>query len=77
MKVKVYTTPACSYCQTLKEFLRENKVEFTEIDVSKDQQAAEELIRRSGQMSVPVTEIDGQMIVGFDREKLVDLLKLR
>lgn len=77
MKVKIYTTPACSYCQTLKEFLRENGLEFEEIDVSKDQQAAGEIIRRSGQMSVPVTEIDGQMIVGFDRKKLVDLLKLR
>lgn len=74
MKVKVYTTPACGYCYALKEFLKERGVEFEEIDVSANQKAAEEMIAKSGQMGVPVTEIDGEIVVGFDKEKIEKLL---
>jgi glutaredoxin-like YruB-family protein len=77
MKVKVYSTPACPYCYVLKDFLREHKIEFEDVDVSTDQQAAEEMIRKSGQMGVPVTEIDGEIVVGFDKEKLEKLLNIK
>jgi len=76
MKVKVYTTPACSYCYALKNFLKEHQVEFEEIDVSADSEAAEKMIEKSGQMGVPVTEVNGEIVVGFDREKLVKLLNI-
>ena len=56
-KVEVYTTPICPYCVALKEFLKENKVEFEEIDVSQDEMAAKEMIEKTGQMGVPVLEI--------------------
>jgi glutaredoxin-like YruB-family protein len=77
MKIKVYSTPACPYCYVLKDFLREHKIEFEDVDVSTDQQAAEEMIRKSGQMGVPVTEIDGEIVVGFDKEKLEKLLNIK
>jgi len=77
MKIKVYSTPACPYCYALKDFLREHKIEFEDVDVSTDQQAAEEMIRKSGQMGVPVTEIDGEIVVGFDKEKLEKLLNIK
>jgi len=75
-KVKIFTTISCPYCLTLKEFLREHKIEFEEIDVSKDEMAAKEMIEKSGQMGVPVTEIDGQIVVGFDKEKISKLLNI-
>jgi len=77
MKVKVYSTPACPYCYVLKDFLREHKIGFEDIDVSADQQAAEEMIQKSGQMGVPVTEIDGEIVVGFDKAKLEKLLNIK
>ncbi|MDD5433442.1 MAG: glutaredoxin domain-containing protein [Candidatus Pacebacteria bacterium] len=76
MIVKVYSTEFCPYCVALKEFLHENNIEFQEIDVTENQKAQEEMISRSGQMGVPVVEIDGEMIIGFDREKISQLLKL-
>ena len=69
-KVKVYSTPTCPYCVRVKQFLKESKVVFDDIDVSRDQDAAQEMIKRSGQMGVPVIDIDGELIVGFDREKI-------
>ena len=75
-KVKVYTTPICPYCVALKEFLKENKIEFEEIDVSQDEMAAKEMIEKTGQMGVPVLEIDGEFVVGFDKEKIKKLLNL-
>jgi len=61
----------------LKEFLKENNIEFEEIDVSKDEKAKEEMIKKSGKMEVPVVEIDGQIIQGFDKEKIVKLLNIK
>ena len=75
--VKVFITPACPYCYTLKEFLKENKIEFIEVDVSQDEKAREELIKKSGKMEVPVLEIDGQIVAGFDKEKIVKLLNIK
>lgn len=75
-KVKIYSTPACVYCQLLKQFLQEHTVEFEEIDVSEDQNAAEEMVQKSGQMGVPVVEIDEEVIVGFDKAKITKLLNI-
>ncbi len=74
--VKIYTTPTCVYCKSAKEFLRKNKIKFEEIDVSKNQKSAKEMIEKSGQLGVPVIDISGQIIIGFDQEKLEELLKI-
>ena len=76
-KVIVYSTPTCPYCVAAKDFLKENKIEFKDIDVSKDQKAAQEMIEKSGQMGVPVLEVGGQIIVGFDKEAIKKALKLK
>jgi glutaredoxin-like YruB-family protein len=75
-KIKVYSTSHCPYCVTLKEFLKERDIEFEDIDVEQDGQAAQEMIEKTGQMGVPVLEIDGEIIVGFDKEKISCLLKI-
>lgn len=69
-KIKVYSTPTCPWCVKLKEWLKEKGIKFEEIDVSVNQEAAQEMIKKSGQMSVPQIEINGKMIVGFDKEKI-------
>jgi glutaredoxin-like YruB-family protein len=76
-KVKIYTTPACPFCVMAKEYLKEKGIEFEEIDVSKNEKAAKEMVEKSGQMGVPVIEIDGQIVIGFDKEKIDELLKLK
>lgn len=73
-RVTVYSTPSCSWCNTLKTHLRKNNVRFTDIDVSKDQKAAEAMVKKSGQQGVPQTDINGQLIVGFDKQKINMLL---
>ena len=75
--VKVYTTPACSYCLTLKMFLKERNIEFEEIDLSQDEKTKEEIIQKTGQIGVPVIEINGEYIVGFDKEKIFQLLNIK
>lgn len=75
-KVKVYSTPTCPWCIKAKEFLKEHKIEFEEFDVSSDEKAKNELIEKSGQMGVPVLDINGEMIVGFDVEKIKSALKI-
>ena len=75
-RVKVYSTTACPYCVRAKQFLRENNIIFQDIDVSSDQAAADDMIRKSGQMGVPVLDIDGQIIVGFDKERIKQALGL-
>ena len=62
MKVKVYSTQACPYCHMAKDFLKQNNIEFEDIDVSRDQKAAQEMIEKSGQMGVPVIEIDEKTV---------------
>jgi len=77
MKVKVYSTPSCPYCVALKGFLEENKVEFKEVDISKDEESMKVIVEKTGQMGVPVIDIDGELIVGFDRQKIVELLNIK
>ncbi len=74
--VKIFTTSLCPYCFTLKEFLKLKNIEFQEIDVTQDEKAKDELIKKTGKMEVPVLEIDGQLVVGFDKEKISKLLNL-
>jgi len=76
-KIKIYTTPTCPFCNLAKQYLKEKGIEFEEIDVSKDEKAAMEMIQKSGQMGVPVIEIDGQIVVGFDKERINELLGLK
>lgn len=76
MNVTVYTTPTCPYCKMTKDFLKENKVEFKDIDVSLDHKAAQEMIEKSGQIGVPVIDINGKIIVGFDKEEIKKILNL-
>ena len=68
--VKVYSTSACPWCVRVKQFLKENNIEFKNLDVSTDQLAADEMMAKTGQMGVPVLDIDGEMIIGFDKEKI-------
>ncbi len=77
MEVKVFSTPVCPYCYTLKEFLKENNIEFKDIDVSQDEEEQKRMVEKSGQMAVPVVEIDGEMVIGFDREKICELLNIK
>ena len=76
-KILIYSTPNCIYCITLKKFLEEHKIEFEEKDVSQDEAALNEMIKKSGQMGVPVVEIDSQVIVGFDKERISRLLDIK
>ncbi len=69
-KIIVYSTPTCPWCHALKDFLKEKNIEFEEIDISKDQEKAKEMIDKSGQMGVPQIEINDKMIVGFDKEAI-------
>ena len=75
-KVKVYSTPACPYCTMAKQVLKDNNIEFEDIDVSTDQEKAEEMIEKTGQMGVPVLDIDGEIIVGFDKDAISRALNL-
>jgi len=76
MKVKIYSTPTCPYCHMAKDFLKENKVEFEDIDVAADVKARNEMIDKSGQMGVPVIQIGNEYIVGFNKERVKELLHL-
>jgi glutaredoxin 3 len=70
MDVKIYTTPTCPYCAMAKKFLMEHNVTYTEINVAADTKAAQEIIDKTGQMGVPVLEIGGKLIVGFDLDEI-------
>lgn len=74
--VTVYTTPSCSWCTTLKNYLREKGISFRDIDVSGDQKAAELMVKKSGQQGVPQTDINGKIIVGFDKKSIDQMLGL-
>lgn len=68
--VKVYSTSTCPYCSMAKAFLKENNIPFEEVDVGQDRDAAQEMMEKSGQMSVPVIDVDGQIVIGFDKKAL-------
>lgn len=74
--VKVYSTPTCPWCIRVKQFLKENNIIFQELDVSINESAGQEMIQKSGQMGVPVLDIDGEIIVGFDRDRIKSALGL-
>ena len=73
-KVLVYSTPTCPHCIHAKKFLQEKNIVFENFDVAADQVKADEMIRKSGQMGVPVLDIDGEIIVGFDKGRISTLL---
>ena len=75
--VTVYSTPTCSWCTTLKSYLKKNNIRFKDVDVSKDQKAAEAMVKKSGQQGVPQMEINGQIIVGFDKVKINQMLEIK
>lgn len=72
--VIIYSTPACMYCHMAKEWFKENNIDYTEHDISTDAQKRDEMIQKTGSMAVPVIEIEGETIVGFDKNKLSQLL---
>ncbi|MGD0328539.1 MAG: glutaredoxin domain-containing protein [Minisyncoccia bacterium] len=74
--VTIYSTPTCHFCQIAKDFLKEKGINFTEFDVAHDLERRQEMIQKSGQMGVPVIFVGEEMIIGFDREKLVASLGL-
>lgn len=74
--IKIYSTPTCVYCHNLKEYLDSKNVKFEEVDVSKNEQELEKMVSISGQMGVPVVEIDGNIVIGFDKQKIDELLKI-
>lgn len=73
-RVILFSTPSCSFCRTAKKYLKQQKIKFREVDVSRDQAAARDMVRRSGQSGVPVIDIGGKIIVGFDRPRIDKLL---
>ncbi len=76
-KVRIFSTTSCPWCIKVKQYLEEHKIEFEEINVQEDQEAAKEMVEKSGQTGVPVLEIDGQMVIGFDKEKIDELLGIK
>lgn len=74
-EVIIYTTPTCGYCHQAKRYLAEKGVNYTEIDVSTDEAAAEDVVRRTGQFGVPVIDVGGTLVVGFERRRLEKLLQ--
>ncbi len=75
-KVVIYSTPTCVYCRMAKAFFKANGVEYTEYDVAADEEKAQEMIDRSGQMGVPVIDIDGKLIIGFDQTSIKKALDM-
>jgi len=75
-KVRLFTTPICPYCFTLKRFLEEKGIELEVIDVSVDLEAQKEMVEKTKQTTVPVLDINGEFVVGFDRKKICELLKI-
>lgn len=76
-KIKIYSTPTCVYCKMAKEFFKENNIEYTDVDVAVDLKEREEMVQKSGQMGVPVIDIDGEIIIGFDRSRIEGLLGVK
>ena len=73
-RVTVFTSPTCGYCGALEQYLRRNGIRFKEVDISRDKQAARYIVRRSGQRGVPIVDIGGKIVVGFDWPKIAKLL---
>jgi glutaredoxin-like YruB-family protein len=76
MSIRVFSTTTCPYCYMLKDFLRANNIDFQDVDVGRDMNAAMEMVRISGQRGVPVADINGSVVVGFDQQRIKSLLNL-
>lgn len=76
-KITIYTTPSCVYCKMTKAFFKENNVQYQEKDVASDDTAREEMMKKSGQLAVPVIDIDGKILVGFDKGTLKQALNIK
>lgn len=74
--VIIYSTPTCIYCKMAKEFLTEHKIPFLDYDLSQDVEKKDEVVKKTGQMAVPVIDIDGEIVIGFDKEKISRLLEI-
>lgn len=74
--VKIYSTPTCPWCIRVKQFLKDNNITFEDYDVSTDRLKADEMVKKSGQIAVPVIDIEGVIIVGFDKERIKTALGL-
>jgi len=75
--ITLYTTPTCVYCKTLKQYFAEKNIQFQEVDVSLNEKELEKMVAISGQMGVPVLDIDGNVVIGFDKERIDEILKLK
>jgi glutaredoxin-like YruB-family protein len=75
-RVIVFSTPTCSFCNMAKQYFRQKGIKFKDVDVSRDPSAARDMVRRSGQQGVPVIDIGGKIVVGFDRPKIDKYLSL-
>jgi len=75
-EVKVYSTPTCPYCRMAKKFLDDNGIDYQDLNVAEDKAARDEMINKSGQMGVPVIDIDGELVLGFDQAQLKEKLGL-
>jgi glutaredoxin 3 len=76
-KVIVYSTPTCPYCVMVKKYLKENNIEYEDINVAEDQEKAKEMVDMTGQMGVPVVQIGKEFVIGFDKEKINELLEIK
>lgn len=75
-KVTIYSTPTCHFCHMAKDFLKSRNIPFEDVNVAGNQSKAQEMIEKSGQMGVPVIDVDGKIIIGFDKEALKKALKI-
>ena len=76
LSVKVYTTITCPWCVKVKDFLKANNIKYTEVNVGLDEKARNDMFEKSGQFGVPVTDVNGTIIIGFDKEALKKALRL-
>jgi glutaredoxin-like YruB-family protein len=75
--VKVYSTPTCPWCHKVKAYLNSKKVDYEDLNVAVNTKAREEMVSKSGQMGVPVVDINGKIIIGFDQEEIDSTLNLK
>lgn len=76
-KVEIYSTPVCKYCNAAKDFFKNNNVEYVEYNVAADQKRREEMVEKSGQLGVPVIDVGGDIVVGYDEKVLRELLEVK
>ena len=76
-EVKVYSTPTCPYCSMVKKFLDDNSISYQDVNVAEDREALDDIVNRSGKMGVPVIDIDGELVVGYNQVQLKEKLELK